>query len=98
MPKFVYYQLLSDVFRKQVEVSWSFGTQENIGMGVLGRITISLPPITEQQAIADYLDQETQRLDQLKANLNQQINVLSDYKKSLIYECVTGKKRVYNAA
>ena len=98
MPKFVYYQLLSDVFRKQVEVSWSFGTQENIGMGVLGRITISLPPITEQQAIADYLDQETQRLDQLKANLNQQINVLSDYKKSLIYECVTGKKRVINAA
>lgn len=61
-------------------------------------IYIPIPKINEQQAIADHLDQETQRLDLLKANLNQQINVLSDYKKSLIYECVTGKKRVINAA
>ena len=33
--KFVYYVLLTDVFRKQVELSWSFGTQQNIGMGVI---------------------------------------------------------------
>jgi len=67
-------------------------TKEN-----LGRFKILNQPIAEQQAIAYHLDQETQRLDQLRANLNQQINVLSDYKKSLIYECVTGKKRVINA-
>ncbi|WP_263459158.1 restriction endonuclease subunit S [Bathymodiolus platifrons methanotrophic gill symbiont] len=53
--KFIYYQLLGDVFRKQVELSWSFGTQKNIGMGVLGRIKISLPPLHEKKDIAIYL-------------------------------------------
>lgn len=60
-------------------------------------LPVLIPTTEEQQQIADHLDQETQRLDQLKANLNQQINVLTDYKKSLIYECVTGKKRIINA-
>jgi type I restriction enzyme S subunit len=45
--KFVFYQLLSDVFRKQVELNWSFGTQENIGMGVIGRINLVIPSIFE---------------------------------------------------
>ena len=57
-------------------------------------VYIPKPSLSEQQKIVDYLDDETQRLAQLKANLTQQIGVLLDYKKSLIYECVTGKKRV----
>ena len=40
--KFVYYVFLTDVFRKQVELSWSFGTQQNIGMGVIERLKV--PP------------------------------------------------------
>jgi type I restriction enzyme S subunit len=50
--------------------------------------------ILAQQRIVGHLNHETQRLNALKTNLNQQINTLEAYKKSLIYECVTGKKRV----
>jgi len=57
-------------------------------------LPVLLPPAKEQQTIATYLDQETQRLNTLKENLNQQINTLQAYKKSLIYEMVTGKKRI----
>ena len=53
--KFIYYVLLSEVFRKQVELSWSFGTQQNIGMGVIERLRAPLPPVDEQHRIAAYL-------------------------------------------
>ncbi len=64
-------------------------TKEN-----LGNFKILNPPLSEQELIAEHIEKETQRLDQLKINLNQQISTLEAYKKSLIYECVTGKKRV----
>ena len=71
--------------------------QKRVSTNFLKYTVIHLPDISEQQKIVDYLDDETQRLAQLKANLMQQINVLLDYKKSLIYECVTGKKLVFKA-
>jgi len=68
--------------------------QPNISTEQIESIKICCPPIEEQHKIANYLDQETQRLNTLKENLNQQITSLKAYKKSLIYEMVTGKKRV----
>lgn len=96
--KFIYYQLLGDVFRKQVELAWSFGTQENIGMGVLGRIKISLPPLHEQKEIAKYLDDVCGKINKTKEITKNQIKTLTQYRQSLIHECVTGKKRVYQGA
>jgi len=93
--KFIYYQLLGDVFRKQVELAWSFGTQENIGMGVLGRIKISLPPLHEQKEIAKYLDDVCGKINKTKEITKNQIKTLTQYRQSLIHECVTGKKRIY---
>ena len=61
--KFVFYQLLSDVFRKQVELSWSFGTQENIGMGVLGRISLVIPSIIGQHRSSAYLEKSCATID-----------------------------------
>jgi type I restriction enzyme, S subunit len=69
-------------------------TQLNLNYVRIGTIYAPFPPISEQQAIADHLDQETQRLNDLKENLSQQISTLEAYKKALIYECVTGKKRI----
>jgi type I restriction enzyme S subunit len=93
--KFIYYQFLGDVFKKQIELSWSFGTQENIGMGVLGRIKISLPPIDEQKEIVRYLDNICGKINKTKEITENQIKTLTQYRQSLIHECVTGKKRVY---
>lgn len=59
-----------------------------------GNLPVLIPSRREQSEIVDFLSKETQRLDQLKTNLNLQISTLEAYKKSLIYEYVTGKKRI----
>ena len=87
--KFVYYQLLSDIFRKQVELSWSFGTQENIGMGVLGRLFITIPPFYEQKQIADFLDKATLQIDDAIETKEKQLKTLEALKKSIIHKAVT---------
>lgn len=64
-------------------------SQEN-----LGRIKIAIPSLSEQQSIADYLDQKCSEIDELISIKQQKIEKLKDYKKSLIFECVTGKRKV----
>ncbi len=60
----------------------------------LKTIYIPTPPLEEQIEIASFLDKEVKKIDTLKANVKNQINKLKEYKKSLIYEYVTGKKQV----
>lgn len=53
-----------------------------------------VPPITEQKEIADYLDAKCAEIDKLIAKKEQLVKELESYKKSLIYEVVTGKREV----
>ena len=55
---------------------------------------VCLPSNKEQQSIADYLDQKCSEIDELISIKQQKIEKLKDYKKSLIFECVTGKRKV----
>ena len=50
--------------------------------------------IAEQQQIADYLDKKCSEIDKVITGKEQLIEKLTEYKKSLIYECVTGKRKV----
>lgn len=58
------------------------------------RIHVPFPSFDEQQQIADYLDSKCSEIDTLIADKKRQLDILADYKKSLIYEYVTGKKEV----
>ncbi len=58
------------------------------------QIIIPYPPLDEQQQIADYLDSKCSEIDAIIADKKRQRGILADYKKSLIYEYVTGKKEV----
>lgn len=58
------------------------------------RVDCIVPPLTEQQLIADYLDKKCGEIDALIAIKQQKIESLKEYKKSIIYEYVTGKKEV----
>lgn len=60
----------------------------------LGIEKIPLPPLREQAAIADYLDDKTAKIDCIIAKKEQQLDIIKEHRKSLIYEYVTGKKRV----
>ena len=57
-------------------------------------IKVPVPPYVEQCQIADYLDSKCDMLDKTIADRNKAIDKLQEYKKSLIYEVVTGKKEV----
>lgn len=57
-------------------------------------IRICLPPIEEQREIADYIDKKNEEIDRLIKKKEQFISELENYRKSLIYEYVTGKKEV----
>lgn len=60
----------------------------------LNNTIILLPPLDEQQEIADYLDNKCAEIEQIITEKKTQIETLDAYKKSLIYEYVTGKKEV----
>ena len=58
----------------------------------IGSILIALPSLSEQRAIADYLDKKCAEIDELIAIKQQKIEALKEYKKSVIFEYVTGKR------
>ena len=94
VPKYLFYYLQSPAYLGQVEIEWSYGTQQNIGMRVLEQLKICLPPLGEQAAIAAYLDEKCAAIDGVIAEKESLIAELETYKKSLIFETVTGKRRV----
>ena len=94
LPRFLFYSLQADYYQKQISLSWSFGTQQNIGMRVLEQLKIATPAADEQQEIATYLDIKCAEIDRIIEKKEQLIEELGSYKKSLIYEYVTGKKEV----
>ena len=58
------------------------------------RILIPQPPIQEQREMAEYLDKKCKEIDSILEDKNKQLEILESYKKSIIYEYVTGKKEV----
>lgn len=94
--KFVYYSLISKRTKSYFS-SLSSGTSssmQNISQPQFQNTIIALPPLPVQQAIATYLDEKTTQIDSLIALKQSKIESLKEYKKSIIYEYVTGKKRV----
>ncbi len=76
---------------------WGHGIVDDLwttNWSEMKRISIPLPPLDEQQEIADYLDNKCAEIEQIIADKKLQMETLDGYKKSLIYEYVTGKKEV----
>lgn len=94
LPKFMFYSLQADFFQMQVQLGWTYGTQQNIGMRTLEHLKICVPPLEEQIKISDFLDKKTIQVDSLIENKQKQLNSMNKHKASLIFEYVTGKKRV----
>ena len=89
---YLYYLMLSNAERLN---HLSTGTiQANLSRKAFEHLMVQFPPISEQKAIAEYLDRKCEAVE-LSINKKQElIDRLSSYKKSLIYEVVTGKKEV----
>ncbi len=57
-------------------------------------IRLCFPPLEEQKKIADFVEERSIKINAVIAKKQEQLSILADYKKSLIYEFVTGKKEV----
>ena len=72
----------------------SCGVRSSINNAELMKISVLVPPLAEQQQIANYLDEKCKNIDNRVQKRRQQLEWLKEYKKSLIFDYVTGKKRV----
>ena len=100
MPKnqcaeFFYHVLNSDIVQKQIEdLSAMQSTRPELGIEGLKNLTVTVPPLKEQQAIATYLDRKCAEIDTILDDKRRQVENMKNHRKSVIYEYVTGKKRV----
>lgn len=95
-PKYAWYYL-SGIRVRQYISSLSTGTSssmQNISQSQYGNIFITIPDLEEQSEITKYLDEKCSSVDALMAKKQQYLTEIENYKKSLIYEYVTGKKEV----
>lgn len=89
---YYYYYLMLDYTKELLHLAKNL--RHSLTEDQLGAIKQLVPPLDEQQEIADYLDNKCAEIEQIIADKKTQIETLDGYKKSLIYEYVTGKKEV----
>jgi len=85
---------MSSLFYNIIDSANSKSTVDSVRLPMLAEFPVCIPLKYEQQAIADYLDQRCSEIDELISIKQQKIEKLKEYKKSLIFECVTGKRKV----
>ncbi|RSI69327.1 restriction endonuclease subunit S [Streptococcus oralis] len=92
---FRYFMHLFDslAIRKQIQNKVSGIKVYSITQGILNSIFVIIPPKSEQQKIANLLDEKTAQIDKLVQIKNQQIENINKQRQTLIYDYVTGKRR-----
>ena len=88
------YYFRSNIHRAYFVKEMNLVTRASLSQELLKSLPVLLPPLSEQHAIATYLDTKCYEIDSLVAIKQQKIETLKDYKKSVIYEAVTGKMTV----
>ena len=92
--RYVRYYLSSTPAQTIMTLSLNGTTIPNLSLNTLHNFPTILPSASEQAEIADYLDAKCAEIDGLIAKKEQLVKELESYKKSLIYEVVTGKREV----
>ncbi len=88
------YYFRSHVHRAYFVKQMNIVTRASLGQDLLKNLVVLLPPLAEQKNIAAYLDEKCADIERLIALKQQKIASLKDYKKSVIYEAVTGKTEI----
>lgn len=93
-PKWLLYFTNTSVYWEWVNRIFTQATIQNIGADKYSNMPIVIAPIDKQESIIAYLDSKCAEIDSAIADKKKQLEILEAYKKSLIYEYVTGKKEV----
>ena len=92
--KFLLYFFRSDYFRNELQRLSQGSNIANINQDLLSHIKIPLVDIRFQESVVDFLNKKCTAIDTAIEQKQELIEKLTEYKKSLIYECVTGKKEI----
>lgn len=96
--KYFYYVFTSQIIQKQIQdISAMQSTRPELGIDGLKNLTVMVPSLGEQKSIAAFLDKQCEKIDSIISDKQQQLDTIQKHKKTLIYEYVTGKKRVKEA-
>lgn len=90
---YLYYLMTSNAERMNFLSTGAL--QANLSRSAFEHLKVQFPPYSEQQEIAAYLDDKCEKIDELILKKQQYLTEIENYKKSLIYEYVTGKKEVH---
>jgi type I restriction enzyme S subunit len=90
-PRFAYWAVLSEPFIENVVAHSEGVSYPAINPSVLGTLHMPMPPLDDQEQIANFLDEHTKRIDQLKEHVKEHIACLREYRSSLISSAVTGQ-------
>lgn len=96
--KFLYYLLRSEIGQAQIFSGFKGSGREGLNFEAIKNFRIPLPNRSEQVSIIKTLDQLLEKKIRLSRKAKSQISSLQSYRKSLIHECVTGKKQVSEIA
>lgn len=91
---FLFFRTISSDFITQVNNSTFGSKMPRADWGFIGNLIMGIPPIAEQKEIVDYLEKETAYIDSMKSKIEQSIELLQEYKTSLISNVVRGKIKV----
>ena len=92
--KFLLYFFRSDYFRNELQRLSQGSNISNINQDLLSHIKIPLVDIRFQESVVDFLNKKCTAIDTVIEQKQKLIEKLTEYKKSMIYECVTGKKEI----
>ena len=96
-PRFLFYEYLYYCFKsmyKYLRGQAGDTSRDGLAASFVRKQLIPVPSVKEQQTIAEYLDTKCSEIDALISVRQSKIEALKEYKKSIIYEYVTGKKSV----
>ncbi len=92
--KYLYYVMLSDIFSHYYSLVSNGTTMDSLSQEKMGNFSFPIYDTNIQHTITNYLDKKCAEIDAVLADKQKQLDTLTEYKKSLIYEYVTGKKEV----
>lgn len=96
--KYFFYVMTSDIVQKQIQdISAMQSTRPELGIEGMRDLVVVVPPLTTQEHIVEYLDEHCAKMDEILRVKKEQLEIMKKHKASIIYEYVTGKKRVKGA-
>ena len=94
LPEFSKYHFQTYWKKVFIESKMNIVTRSSLSQQVLGQLPILIPNIDEQRQIVEYLDKHTKEIDVLVQMEQKKIELLKEYRQSLISEVITGKIKV----